>query len=381
MRIALILNRIKKIKNMSGIPDRWLSYKPMGELIPGTRFICFKVPLKQTLCDGLQDNERFTPEMLMEQCPKLGLVVDLTNTRRYYNGEVFMSRGIRYKKIHCPGHVIPAGRILKEFFSTVDAFLNESDEQDKLVGVHCTHGLNRTGYFICRYLNLRMGFEAKDAISAFEKARGYKIEREPYIQDIVSGKGVGEESIERKGESRETHNGPMSGRGNPYGHPDRRRQHSTSRDNRHHQSHHDLAPPNSFYPPQPPVSRRNSLVSESPLSNSYDDYVAPSRYSRGYGDTARGGYGGGKMGHQGRPNPRYHPFENANQRQNRGPQEPRKEYNRSANSPPRGRDYVQKHNTHQARHSSVGKHESSRPREASNNSSRERRRRDDNSYR
>lgn len=23
---------------------------------------------------------------------------------------------------------------------------------DKLIGVHCTHGLNRTGYLICRYL-------------------------------------------------------------------------------------------------------------------------------------------------------------------------------------------------------------------------------------
>jgi hypothetical protein len=30
----------------------------------------------------------FTPEMLMEQCPDLGLVVDLTNTSRYYNGQV-----------------------------------------------------------------------------------------------------------------------------------------------------------------------------------------------------------------------------------------------------------------------------------------------------
>ncbi|PSN50674.1 Tyrosine-protein phosphatase [Blattella germanica] len=56
----------------------------------------------------------FTPEMLMNQCPKLGLVVDLTNTTRYYNGQVFQKKGIQYKKISCPGQIVPPGTILKE---------------------------------------------------------------------------------------------------------------------------------------------------------------------------------------------------------------------------------------------------------------------------
>ncbi|KAJ4435790.1 hypothetical protein ANN_18409 [Periplaneta americana] len=48
----------------------------------------FKNPgsTKGCCCD-----EWFTPEMLMEQCPKLGLVVDLTNTNRYYNGQALLS--------------------------------------------------------------------------------------------------------------------------------------------------------------------------------------------------------------------------------------------------------------------------------------------------
>lgn len=33
----------------------------------------------------------FTPEIVMERCPNLGLVVDLTNTNRYYNGQVSSS--------------------------------------------------------------------------------------------------------------------------------------------------------------------------------------------------------------------------------------------------------------------------------------------------
>lgn len=37
---------IKKNSIQMKLPDRWLDYKPVGEVIPGTRFICFKVPLR-----------------------------------------------------------------------------------------------------------------------------------------------------------------------------------------------------------------------------------------------------------------------------------------------------------------------------------------------
>ncbi|KAJ4435791.1 hypothetical protein ANN_18410 [Periplaneta americana] len=33
---------------------------------------------------------------------------------KYFGATVFMSKGIKYKKINCPGHVVPAGRIVKE---------------------------------------------------------------------------------------------------------------------------------------------------------------------------------------------------------------------------------------------------------------------------
>ena len=35
---------------------------------------------------------------------------------------------------------------------------------DSLIGVHCTHGLNRTGYMICRYLIQKLKWEPKKAI-------------------------------------------------------------------------------------------------------------------------------------------------------------------------------------------------------------------------
>ncbi len=33
-----------------------------------------------------------------------------------------------------------------------------------LVAVHCTHGINRTGYLICRYLMDSLNWNAEDAI-------------------------------------------------------------------------------------------------------------------------------------------------------------------------------------------------------------------------
>ncbi|XP_061655169.1 uncharacterized protein LOC133489907 isoform X8 [Phyllopteryx taeniolatus] len=58
---------------------------------------------------------------------------------------------------------------------------------DKLIGVHCTHGLNRTGYMICRYLIDVDGMDPAEAIKLFNSCRGHDIERSNYIDDLRSG--------------------------------------------------------------------------------------------------------------------------------------------------------------------------------------------------
>ena len=35
---------------------------------------------------------------------------------------------------------------------------------DALIGVHCTHGVNRTGYLICRYLIEKLDWDPQKAI-------------------------------------------------------------------------------------------------------------------------------------------------------------------------------------------------------------------------
>lgn len=165
---------------MKAVPDRWLEYKPYGRVIRGTRILPFKVPLKEAIARNLKLDERFTPADLLEDFPKLKYVIDLTNTERYYNSQEFASAGVHHEKITIPGRQVPLLDKVKIFFRAMDDFLSAS-RKGELVGVHCTHGINRTGYLICRYLIEQRGWSVLEAINAFQEARGYPIEREEYV--------------------------------------------------------------------------------------------------------------------------------------------------------------------------------------------------------
>uniref|UniRef100_A0A1I8IXF2 TYR_PHOSPHATASE_2 domain-containing protein n=1 Tax=Macrostomum lignano TaxID=282301 RepID=A0A1I8IXF2_9PLAT len=131
-------------------------------------------------------HEQFTPVRADEQVQTdeaaTGLVVDLTFTTRYYNPQEFTSQGVKYEKIFVEGHNIPDQKCISRFEAVVNQFRQESP--DSVVAVHCTHGVNRTGYMICRYLIDVDGWPAEKAIAAFAEARGFPIERENYLADL-----------------------------------------------------------------------------------------------------------------------------------------------------------------------------------------------------
>ncbi|NXH42561.1 DUS11 phosphatase, partial [Dicaeum eximium] len=91
---------------------------------------------------------------------------------------------LRYCKILTMGHEIPNRKTILSFKYFVKKFLAANKDNDKLIGVHCTHGLNRTGYLVCRYLIDVEGMEPNAAIELFNKSRGHPIERTNYIQDL-----------------------------------------------------------------------------------------------------------------------------------------------------------------------------------------------------
>ncbi|XP_030365940.1 RNA/RNP complex-1-interacting phosphatase [Strigops habroptila] len=174
-------------RGASRVPDRWTEYIPLGRRIPGTRFIAFKVPLKKSFDRNLHPEERFSPHDLIkkikEQKEELGLIIDLTYTTRYYGPEE-LPASIFYSKILTMGHEIPNRHTVSQFKCVVKQFLRDNKNNDKLIGVHCTHGLNRTGYLVCRYLIDVEGMEANTAIELFNRARGHPIERINYIQHL-----------------------------------------------------------------------------------------------------------------------------------------------------------------------------------------------------
>ncbi|KAH1005593.1 hypothetical protein HUJ04_006543 [Dendroctonus ponderosae] len=135
----------------------------------------------------LKDYCRFTPAMLLEQSPMIKTVIDLTNTHRYYNPkEEFGTKGVDHVKILVQGNgKIPPSFQIRRFFDVMDQHMEKyGDSTDALVGVHCTHGLNRTGYFVCRWMVDRLKMRPDDAIAYFNEARGHDMERVPYLNEL-----------------------------------------------------------------------------------------------------------------------------------------------------------------------------------------------------
>jgi atypical dual specificity phosphatase len=179
-----------------------MDYAPIGKRIIGTRFIAFKVPLTEHVCQALPADERFTLSDLVrtleDMDEQLGLVIDLTNTTRYYQKEDVMKLGIGYRKIFTEGHQVPSKAVCQNFFNAVDDYLKSDDDNKALIGVHCTHGLNRTGYLVCRYMIDKLSFTPDKAIEAFNDARGHAMERENYLMSLRSRASCSRDSCDER---------------------------------------------------------------------------------------------------------------------------------------------------------------------------------------
>lgn len=118
----------------------------------------------------------------------MGLWIDLTNTNRYYNPSVVTITGCQYKKLKLEGHgLLPYPVSVQSFIRLVDEFIKKHPEQ--IIGVHCTHGFNRTGYMIVSYLVERLKYSIHDALSLFSEARSPGIYREQYVTGLIKNYG------------------------------------------------------------------------------------------------------------------------------------------------------------------------------------------------
>lgn len=138
--------------------------------------------------DGqVAEENRFHPSMLSNYLKslkvKMGLLVDLTNTSRFYDRNDIEKEGIKYMKLQCKGHgECPSREVTERFIRQCDNFLEKNPEE--LIGVHCTHGFNRTGFLICAFLVEKMDWSAEAAVAAFSRARAPGIYKEDYLKEL-----------------------------------------------------------------------------------------------------------------------------------------------------------------------------------------------------
>lgn len=162
----------------NGIPDRWEDYCNYKTVIKECRLLPCKTPLR---------GQNFTPSDLCRTVRevlklKIEFVIDFTNTRRYYFYQDFED-GVRYIKIPCVGQCIPPQEVYNQFHMAMDK-CTESLSADGVIVVHCTHGLNRSGYLVCNYMMNKFGYTMEQAVHTFNTARGHEIERVAYLDKL-----------------------------------------------------------------------------------------------------------------------------------------------------------------------------------------------------
>lgn len=123
----------------------------------------------------------------------MGLLVDLTNTTRFYDRSDIEKEGVKYLKLQCRGHgECPSKETTAMFIRSCENFMEKNPTE--LIGVHCTHGFNRTGFLICAYLVEKMDWSVEAAVAAFAQARAPGIYKGDYLKELFRRYGDEEDT-------------------------------------------------------------------------------------------------------------------------------------------------------------------------------------------
>lgn len=178
------------------IPPRWLNCPRRGQPVAG-RFLPLKTMLGPRYDSQVAEENRFHPSMLSNYLKslkvKMSLLVDLTNTSRFYDRNDIEKEGIKYIKLQCKGHgECPTTENTETFIRLCERFNERSPPE--LIGVHCTHGFNRTGFLICAFLVEKMDWSIEAAVATFAQARPPGIYKGDYLKELFRRYGDIEEA-------------------------------------------------------------------------------------------------------------------------------------------------------------------------------------------
>ena len=112
----------------------------------------------------------------------------MTNTNRFYKRNDVERKECKYVKLQCRGFSeTPSTEQVRSFIELVDDFL--SNRPLDIIGVHCTHGFNRTGFLIVSYLVEKHDYDVSAAIQEFANARPPGIYKQDYINELFKRYG------------------------------------------------------------------------------------------------------------------------------------------------------------------------------------------------
>ncbi|KAF7378830.1 mRNA-capping enzyme [Vespula maculifrons] len=173
--------------NKTSIPPRWLHCPRKAIKLIQNKFLAFKTPLSSAYNSQVPEECRFTIDMLFaslkSQKVKLGLWIDLTNTTRFYDKKDLEAQGCKYLKLQCRGHgETPSDEQTRFFVQVCKQFISHNPLE--VIGVHCTHGFNRTGFLIISYLVEIDGTSVDAGLAEFAAVRPPGIYKVDYIKEL-----------------------------------------------------------------------------------------------------------------------------------------------------------------------------------------------------
>lgn len=157
----------------------------------GLSLVCFKCPLDSRYDGIIEERHWLSPEKVVSHYRDVhGLqmlgVIDLTDTQRYYDPPLL---GVPHFKMNLTGGKVPSDDYMFQFFNNVERMSQGAQEtraKNCCIGVHCTHGVNRTGYMIVRLLmRLYPSMSVDEALNIFHSHRQpHEIDKPELLADL-----------------------------------------------------------------------------------------------------------------------------------------------------------------------------------------------------
>ncbi|MCJ1389965.1 hypothetical protein MMC18_002823 [Xylographa bjoerkii] len=161
------------VKNLA----KWQAVKPVSEPIAGI-FRAMKT-LREI-------DESHSPAIFVKDWKDMiKAVIDISHESPVYDPRGLESGGIEYHKFPTVSKIPPTSEEVRDFITLVDRLrVSSSKKDDRLIGVHCHYGFNRTGFFICSYLIEKEGYSVQQAIDMFLEGRPPGIRHEHFIDTL-----------------------------------------------------------------------------------------------------------------------------------------------------------------------------------------------------